>query len=308
MGHAKVFWRAPPGGFPGPDAGLVLKLAVAVAKLVLGYATGAIGIVSDGFHSLTDSASNIIEAGGPARGEQAADADHLHADTASSRPSPRAPCFVFLIIAVMEIERAPRKRLASPRAAGDFVDQLRDHDRHADREHLGRPLQAGYGRRLSEAATTRPTRLHTRSDVFATIGVLISLTAVALGYPPAGSIGGVAIGSDRPHLMPKSPGHVRDPVGPCRHQRRRSAGGDERAGGAGLPSHPHARTPIIVFLDLHVWFPGDARLADAHALSRGEGPADGKMPAYRGCDHPIEPPPVESPDPDPSSRIAHPES
>ena len=29
-------------------------------KLVLGYATGAVSIVSDGFQSLTDSASNVI--------------------------------------------------------------------------------------------------------------------------------------------------------------------------------------------------------------------------------------------------------
>jgi divalent metal cation (Fe/Co/Zn/Cd) transporter len=27
---------------------------------VLGYATGAVSIVSDGYHSLTDSASNVI--------------------------------------------------------------------------------------------------------------------------------------------------------------------------------------------------------------------------------------------------------
>ena len=48
------------------DVTLVLKrvlyvnLAVAVAKIVLGYSTGAISIISDGFHSLTDSASNVV--------------------------------------------------------------------------------------------------------------------------------------------------------------------------------------------------------------------------------------------------------
>ena len=39
---------------------LFVNLAVAVAKIVLGYATGAISIISDGFHSLTDSASNVV--------------------------------------------------------------------------------------------------------------------------------------------------------------------------------------------------------------------------------------------------------
>ena len=36
-----------------------LNLVVAVAKLVLGYLTGAVSIVSDGFHSLTDCFSNV---------------------------------------------------------------------------------------------------------------------------------------------------------------------------------------------------------------------------------------------------------
>jgi divalent metal cation (Fe/Co/Zn/Cd) transporter len=34
---------------------LVLNLAIALVKLALGYATGAVSIVSDGFQSLTDS-------------------------------------------------------------------------------------------------------------------------------------------------------------------------------------------------------------------------------------------------------------
>ena len=39
---------------------LVVNLLVAIAKIALGYASGAISIVSDGFHSLTDSASNVV--------------------------------------------------------------------------------------------------------------------------------------------------------------------------------------------------------------------------------------------------------
>ena len=38
---------------------LVLNLAVAFVKLFVGYATGAVSIVSDGFQSLTDSAANV---------------------------------------------------------------------------------------------------------------------------------------------------------------------------------------------------------------------------------------------------------
>ena len=55
---------------------LVLNLAVALAKLILGYATGAVSIVSDGFHSLTDSASNIIGLVGLRAADKPPDADH----------------------------------------------------------------------------------------------------------------------------------------------------------------------------------------------------------------------------------------
>ena len=39
---------------------LALNLLVAFAKIGLGYYTGAVSIVSDGYHSLTDSASNVV--------------------------------------------------------------------------------------------------------------------------------------------------------------------------------------------------------------------------------------------------------
>ena len=38
----------------------VLNLIVALAKIGFGYFSGAISILSDGFHSLTDAGSNIV--------------------------------------------------------------------------------------------------------------------------------------------------------------------------------------------------------------------------------------------------------
>jgi cation diffusion facilitator family transporter len=55
---------------------LFLNLAVAIAKIVLGYATGAVSIVSDGFHSLTDSASNVVALVGISVARQPPDANH----------------------------------------------------------------------------------------------------------------------------------------------------------------------------------------------------------------------------------------
>src|SRR5262252_9180335 len=55
---------------------LVLNLAVALAKILFGYSSGAISILSDGFHSLTDGASNVIGLVGIYAAERPPDADH----------------------------------------------------------------------------------------------------------------------------------------------------------------------------------------------------------------------------------------
>ena len=55
---------------------LLLNLGVAVAKIAFGYASGAISILSDGFHSLTDTASNVVGLVGIHAAKQPPDEDH----------------------------------------------------------------------------------------------------------------------------------------------------------------------------------------------------------------------------------------
>ena len=53
-----------------------LNLGVAVAKITFGYASGAISILSDGFHSLTDAASNLVGMVGVHAARRPPDEDH----------------------------------------------------------------------------------------------------------------------------------------------------------------------------------------------------------------------------------------
>jgi len=55
---------------------LWLNVGVAIAKLAVGFATGAISMVADGFHSLTDAASNIVGLIGISLAAQPPDATH----------------------------------------------------------------------------------------------------------------------------------------------------------------------------------------------------------------------------------------
>ena len=55
---------------------LFLNLLIAVAKIGYGSASGAISILSDGFHSLTDAASNVAALVGLRIARKPPDANH----------------------------------------------------------------------------------------------------------------------------------------------------------------------------------------------------------------------------------------
>ena len=84
---------------------LVMNVAVAVVKLTLGYATGAVSIVSDGFQSLTDSASNVIGLVGMRIARKPPDADHPYGHRKFETLA-AAGIFVFMLLAVLEIGRS----------------------------------------------------------------------------------------------------------------------------------------------------------------------------------------------------------
>src|SRR6185436_14159192 len=55
---------------------LVLNLIVAVSKIVIGLASGALAITADGFNSLIDAISNVIALVAHRLAERPPDADH----------------------------------------------------------------------------------------------------------------------------------------------------------------------------------------------------------------------------------------
>ena len=90
---------------------LVLNLIVAAAKLVLGYSTGAVSVISDGFHSLTDSASNIMGLIGLRAARKPPDDDHPYGHRKYETLA-AAGIFVFLLFVVVEVLRGALSRLS----------------------------------------------------------------------------------------------------------------------------------------------------------------------------------------------------
>ena len=89
---------------------LFLNLAVAVVKIALGYVTGAVSILSDGFHSLTDSASNVVALVGVSIARRPPNRNHPYGhrkyETMAS-----VGILLFLIVVLLEVVTAAADRL-----------------------------------------------------------------------------------------------------------------------------------------------------------------------------------------------------
>jgi len=247
---------------------LFLNLTVAAAKIAFGYTSGAISILSDGFHSVTDAATNVVGLVGIQASGQPPDDDHPYGHRKYETVA-AAAIVAFLLLLILEVLRNAYDRLSNPSSAmeisvagfavmlatiGVNVIVVRFETREGSR--LGSEIL------LADA-------LQTRGDIWISGTVLIALAGARWGLPildpiaalvVAGFIGHAGfqiaqtttrILSDR-IVMPEAeieqvvvgvPGVIG-----CHHIRTR-----------GAPDH--------VFLDLHVWLPADMPLIEAHGLS-----------------------------------------
>ena len=246
---------------------LGLNLAVAGAKLGLGYSTGAVSVISDGYHSLTDSASNVMGLVASRASRKPPDEDHPYGHRKYETLA-AAGIFVFLLFVVVEVLRTALSRLAGESPARvtstSFVVMLVT----LAINMLVVRYESGRGRALRSELLLADA-MHTQSDVLTSCAVLISLAAVRLGYPILDPIGALVVAvfiartglkiaretspilADRVVLDEEGIRRVvlsvPDVVG-C-HQIRSRGSAD------------------YAFLDLHVWFHGSTSLNEAHRLS-----------------------------------------
>jgi cation diffusion facilitator family transporter len=247
---------------------LVLNLSMAVAKVIVGYAAGAISILSDGYHSLTDAASNIVGLIGVRAAGRPPDADHPYGHRKYETVA-AAVITIFLLLVLIEILRNAFNHLTG---------------RTTPVESSGSSLavmlvtlvvnivvvayESRAAKRLSSEVLFADAT-QTRGDLWSSVTVIVALVGVRLGLPildplaalvVAGFIGyaGYQIAtattrilSDRVVIAEAELERVvRSVPGVLGCHQIRTRGSEDH-----------------VFLDLHVWLPSSMRLDEAHRIS-----------------------------------------
>lgn len=160
---------------------LVLNLGVAAAKLAVGWWTGSLAMVADGFHSLTDTASNVVGLLGISMAARPPDSDHPYGHHKFETLS---ALFIggFLALTAWEVLQSCFVRFRSgsiPEVTGwSFAVMVSTMAVNVAVSTWERRRAEELGSLILEADAA-----HTRSDVYVSLGVLVSLLGVHLGYP-----------------------------------------------------------------------------------------------------------------------------
>lgn len=275
---------------------LVLNFAVAAAKIALGLATGAVSVLSDGFHSLTDTAANIVAIIGVRVASAPPDEDHPYGhrkfETMAS-----VGILLFLLLVLIEVLQTAWQRLQTggQPSIGPLTFGI---------------MAATFAVNLfvvfyeSRAAARLQSEVlladahHTLSDLLTSATVIVALIGVQFGYswldPAAAIVVAVFIGYACWEIFTSTSGILADRIVIPEEEIRAVV-----TGVPGVIGCHHIRTrgsADFVFLDLHVWMNAQMPLERAHALSHDvKDKLMARFPQIKDAIIHIEPPPASSP-------------
>jgi cation diffusion facilitator family transporter len=243
------------------------NLLVAVAKIALGLVTGAVSVLSDGFHSLTDMASNVVALIGVRMAQQPPDAEHPYGhrkfETMAS-----VGIVLFLLLVIVQVLWTAGERLVSGSApsitpvsfaimGSTFLINL-----------AVVIYERREGHRLSSELLVADAH-HTRTDLLTSVTVIAALVGVKLGYPLLDPIAALVVAVFIAHaswnIFHETSRILADEIV--------IAADDICAVVQGVPEvlgchQIRSRgSADHVFVDLHVWMDPDMRLQDAHHVS-----------------------------------------
>ena len=247
---------------------LALNLAVALAKIAFGYASGAISILSDGFHSLTDAASNVVGLVGVRAAGRPPDVDHPYGHRKYETVA-AAAVTLFLLFVMVEVLRNAFNHLsgrAAPHAitSASFVVMV-----------ITVAINLFVIRYESREATRLASEvlladaMQTRGDVWTSVTVIAALAGARAGMPILDPLAALVvagfIGYAGYQIARATTGILSDRIVISDADLERVVRGVP--GVLGCHQIRTRGSADHVFLDLHIWLPPEMRLTDAHDLS-----------------------------------------
>ena len=246
---------------------LALNLIVAFAKIALGYFSGAVSILSDGFHSLADASSNVVALVGVSAARRPADADHPYGhrkyETMAS-----VGILMFMLLVLSEVARNAIVRLRAPGTPAVLPLGLATMVATLVVNVFVVRYESRAGRRLRSEVLGADAK-HTKSDVWTTLAVLVALVGVWLGFPVLDPIAGLVvsgfIGYACWQIAREASGVLADEVVLADEDIRPVV--ESVPGVVGCEKIRTRGPSDSVFVDLHLWIDGRTPLGEAHALS-----------------------------------------
>jgi cation diffusion facilitator family transporter len=246
---------------------LFLNLAVAIVKIGLGYYTGAVSILSDGFHSLTDSASNVVALIGVSVARRPPDANHPYGhrkyETIAS-----LGILVFLVVVLVEVLTAAADRLVNGGTPRVFPEGIGVMTVTLIVNLFVVSYELREGRRLN-SEVLRADAKHTRSDVLTTGAVLGALMGVWWGYPLLDPMAALLVAGFIGHacwsIAQEASRILGDEIVIAEAEVRLVVQSVD--GVIGCEKIRTRGSADYAFLDLHLWLDGEMPLKTAHAAS-----------------------------------------
>jgi cation diffusion facilitator family transporter len=246
---------------------LILNLIVAIAKVSLGYFSGAVSILSDGFHSLADASSNVVALVGVSAAQRPADENHPYGHRKYETMASVA-ILMFMLLVLSEVARNAIAHLRAPGVPAVLPAGIITMVATLVINVFVVRYESRAGRRLRSEVLGADAK-HTKSDVWTTIAVLAALTGVALGYPVldpiAGLVVSVFIGYACWQIAREASGVLADEIVLAEENIRSVV--QSVPGVIGCEKIRTRGPADSVFVDLHLWIDARTPLGEAHALS-----------------------------------------
>jgi cation diffusion facilitator family transporter len=246
---------------------LFLNISVSVAKVIYGYKTGSISMVSDGFHSFFDGTSNVIGLVGIFIASQPPDANHPYGHRKYETLSTIAIAVLIFFTGFEILKKAYASIQSSPGIEVTAYSFL----------IMAITLAVNTGVMIYETKKGRELKsdflladaMHTKTDILISFSVVISLIAAKIGYPVVDIIAsliitffivrlGISIIKSATEVLTDSaqisPDEIKDVVHPIR----------------GIRGCHEIRTrgkEGAVNIDLHILVDPEVKTQDAHDLA-----------------------------------------